>query len=106
MNNQQTLFDPQDLPASDSPNKKRLDTAFQDTLIKILNEKKLTDSMVVRATGIPKNTFHDWITGKVNKPMVDENLFKLVRFLQVDLFYLLYGEEAKNEFIGNEKNCG
>ena len=88
---QSMLFNPEDLPASDSPKRKGHDPIFQDTLLKILNDKKLTDAMVVRATGIPANTFNDWVTGKVKKPMADENLYKLVRFLKVDTFYLLYG---------------
>jgi transcriptional regulator with XRE-family HTH domain len=91
MIDQTIMFEPEELPQTDEPKKKPKKNVLQDMLIELMDERGLRDADVVKATGIPFPTFHDWITGNVACPLTDENLLKVGRFFNVDLYYLLYG---------------
>ena len=61
----------------------------------ILDDLKLRDADVVRATGVPFSSWHGWITEEVVAPLADDNLFNLWvylnKFKKIHLEYILYG---------------
>ena len=58
---------------------------------KLLDEKKLRNSDVARATGVSNMTLSDWKRGKT-KPKT-ETMHKIASFLNVSVEYLMTGEE-------------
>lgn len=60
---------------------------------KLLDEKKLKNSDVSRATGISNMTLSDWKRGKT-KPKTD-TMKKIANFLGVSVDYLMEGKETE-----------
>lgn len=60
---------------------------------KLLDEKKLKNSDVSRATGISNMTLSDWKRGKT-KPKTD-TMKKIANFLGVSVDYLMEGKEIE-----------
>lgn len=60
---------------------------------KLLDEKKLKNSDVSRATGISNMTLSDWKRGKT-KPKTD-TMQKIANFLEVSVDYLMTGKETE-----------
>lgn len=62
--------------------------------LQLLNEKKLKNIDVARATGIPASTFSDWKKGK-SSPKI-EKLQKIADYFNVSLDYLLGKTDISN----------
>lgn len=60
-------------------------------LQELMDERGLTRSDVMRATGIKKNTLNDWLSGDVKTQRVDGNIWAVARFFNVTIEYLCYG---------------
>jgi transcriptional regulator with XRE-family HTH domain len=80
-----------ELPVTDTKKEKPRINCLVEMLAEIMSERKLTDAQIVKATGIPFSTWDGWTKGKVNTQLADKNLLKLAQYLNVSLFYLLYG---------------
>lgn len=96
MDNQLTLVPSEELPVTDSPKPRReTPNCLQTQLIDIMNELKIRDADLVRATGVPFTTIFDWVTGGVDCQLTDGNLFKVWRYLnkfkRIHLEFLVYG---------------
>jgi hypothetical protein len=81
---------------------------LQEMVIELMNKRGLRDADIIKATGIPWGTWHGWISGDVNAQMADKNLFKIFKFFNVHLEYLLYGvgsdEPAYEQFPDSTNN--
>jgi hypothetical protein len=85
-------------------NKKPKVNNLQEIVIELMNERKLRDADVIKATGIPWGTWMGWINGDVKSQLADGNLLKLAKFFNVHLEYLCFGigsgEPAFKDFDG------
>jgi hypothetical protein len=90
-----------DLPVTDEPKSKQRPriNCLQDMLLELMDERNVTPAQIQKATGIPWGTLAAWISGSVNCQLADQNLLKLARFFNVDLFYLLYGIGDGSEYF-------
>lgn len=94
-----TIVPIEQLPETDLPKKKRKQSpqvnCLQQNVIELMNEFKLRDVDVVKATGISWSTWHGWVTAEVNCQLADNNLFQLWMYMNkyrpISLEYLLYG---------------
>lgn len=96
MESQLKLVPEEQLPVTDEGKpKKETPNCLQDQLIEIMNELKIKDADLVRATGVPFTTIFDWVSGSVDCQLTDGNLFKvwmyLNKFKRISLQYLVYG---------------
>jgi transcriptional regulator with XRE-family HTH domain len=66
-----------------------------DIYKKLLDEKKLKNADVSRATGISNMTLSDWKRG-VSQPKMDK-MQKIADYLEVSVDYLMTGEEKENK---------
>lgn len=64
-----------------------------DIYQKLLDEKKLKNSDVSRATGVSNMTLSDWKRGKTTPKT--ETMRKIASFLGVSVEYLMTGEEKR-----------
>lgn len=78
-----------DLPVTDPKVKK--ETPLQKAIIEIMNERGITDAMVIKETGIPWGTWMGWVYGDVESPIGGDNLRKLHKYFNVHVEYLLWG---------------
>ncbi len=60
-----------------------------------MQERKVTAKIVCNATGIPKSTLSEWLTGR--QPKLDESIVRLARFFGVSVERLICGEEPEEE---------
>jgi transcriptional regulator with XRE-family HTH domain len=99
-----TLLPEEQLPKTDPAKpKKQTANCLGVILREILEERGITDSEVVKATGIPWPTFWGWVTESVDVQLTDDNLFKLFKFLNVPLHYLVYGIGEDEPVFKNEE---
>jgi transcriptional regulator with XRE-family HTH domain len=66
---------------------------FTTTLKQLMNERSVSASLVSQATGIPKSSLSEWLSGR--KPMLDDSIVKLARFFGVSVERLITGAEPE-----------
>lgn len=96
-----TLLPDEQLPQTDEPKKKEKVNILQEMLAEIMSERNITPAEVQKATGIPWGTIHSWMVGSVDCQKADKNLLKLAQYLNVSLFYLLYGIGSDDPYFEN-----
>ncbi len=78
------------------------------TLNLLAKKRKLTLSELARRSGVPKQTLHNWVTGR--KSVNPDQLKKVATVLEVSVHYLTYGEpdpyESPSELILKELFSG
>ena len=105
--NQTPMFEnlEMDHPENAKKEKPRVN-CLNEILAELMSERKITDSQVVKATGIPWSTWSSWCYGEVRSQLADKNLLLVARFFNVSLEYLVYGigsdEPAFEEFKKDE----
>jgi transcriptional regulator with XRE-family HTH domain len=78
-------------------------------LKKLMSDKDLKASQLSRATGVPAQTLHNWLSGQ--KPRDIDQVKMVAEHFQISLDYLLYGINEKIEKLSfeqyqNEINAG
>lgn len=93
MNNedQRKLFDDLPMDNPDGAKKEKSPNILQEILAEVMSERGLEMADIVKATGIKFPTLHDWVKGNVQTQKMDENLWKLARYLNLSLEYLCFG---------------
>lgn len=76
---------------------------FQDILLEVMAERKLSDKDVVSATGITWAVWHGWITGRTRIQMLDGNMLALSRFLNLSINYLAFGVGDSEPFYNQSE---
>jgi transcriptional regulator with XRE-family HTH domain len=66
---------------------------FHETLRALMTDRGVSASVVSQATGIPKSSLSEWLSGRI--PKFDEALVRLARFFGVSVEHLLTGEEPE-----------
>lgn len=64
---------------------------LQDILIELLDERKIQLSQIQKEADLSWATLWGWYSGSTKTPMLDMNILKLARFLNVSIEYLCYG---------------
>jgi hypothetical protein len=88
---QAIMFDELPQDNLEAVKKKKKTNCLQEMIIELMNERKLTDAEVVKATSIPWGTWSGWVNGDVNCQLADDNLKRLMQFFNVHLEFLVYG---------------
>lgn len=73
---------------------------FSENLKNLLHDRKISSSALSRATGIPKSTLSEWLTG-TREPTVSEALVKLSQHLGVSLEFLFTGIHPEENLISD-----
>lgn len=79
------------LPQTDEPKKKQSMNCLQDMLLELMDTRKVSLAEIHKATEIPWGTLQGWHDGDVRCQMADKNLYRLAKFFNVPLEYLVYG---------------
>ena len=73
-------------------------------LLELMDERKLKDADVVKATGISCSVWHGWITGITKTTMLDGNILAISRYFNVSINYLAFGVGDSNPYYKDELN--
>lgn len=76
---------------------------FQEIILEIMSERKLTDAQIVRDTGISWGTWYSWVTGEVKAPLLNGNLLALSKYFNVSINYLAFGVGDSEPFYKTER---
>jgi transcriptional regulator with XRE-family HTH domain len=92
-----SLLPPEELPETDEVKKKKDKVnCLSEILREVMYERKIEAVDIHKATGIAFSTLSGWMLDGVDSQLADKNLLELGKFLNLDLYYLLYG-------IGNDE---
>ena len=80
------------------------DMELNKVLKKLLHERDIKVPQLSRATKVPIQTIHNWISGQ--KPRDVDQIQAVAKYFKVSLEYLLYGIECKpkSELFENYKD--
>lgn len=68
---------------------------FKDHLLELMKDRNETISSISKATGLPISTLSEWCHGR--KPLLDEGVVRLSRYLGVSLERLVCGPEESRD---------
>ena len=91
-----TLLAADELPQTEEKKVKPKVNCLSEVLREIMYERKIEAVDIHKSTGIAYSTLSGWMLNGVDSQMADKNLLELGKYLNVDLYYLLYG-------IGNDE---
>jgi transcriptional regulator with XRE-family HTH domain len=86
------LFSPEEMPQTDEAKKEKVRVnCLSEILREVMYERKIEAVDIHKATGISYSTLSGWMLNGVNSQLADKNLLELGKFLNLDLYYLLFG---------------
>lgn len=79
---------------------KIVNVTIKTTLKRLITESGITVTHLSRATKIPTQTIHNWLSGAEPKSLTQ--LKKVADYFEVSLDYLCFGKEPKQRKVLNE----
>ncbi len=70
---------------------------FAKTLKKLMQDRGVSAAVVCQATGIPKSSLSEWLSGR--QPKMDESIVKLAKFFGVSVEFLILGQHPEETIV-------